>query len=75
MSANALFYKLFQVVPELVYTDCFHCIHQNMYGNAVRLYVSRPNNLKQSDAGFAGAVVEGRYALLRVILIRLASNA
>jgi hypothetical protein len=36
-----------------------HRTYQNMYGNAVRLYVGRPDNLKQSDAGFAGAVVAG----------------
>lgn len=63
MPANALFYKLFQVIPELVYSDCFHLAHQYMYGNAVRVYFSRPNNLKQTDASFAGAVVEGRYVL------------
>ena len=55
MSANALFYKLFQVIPELVYTYCFHLNHPFVYGNAVRVYFSRPNNHKQSDASFAGA--------------------
>jgi hypothetical protein len=59
--ANTLFYKLFQVVPELVYAYCFHLSHQLMYGNAVRVYFSRPNNLKQTDTHFVRAVVEGRY--------------
>lgn len=62
MPANALFYKLFQVISELVYSDCFHLVHQNMYGNTVRVYCSRLNNLKQTDAGVGGAVVEGRSA-------------
>lgn len=61
MPANALFYQLFQVVPELVYAYCFHLNHQFVYGNAVRVYFSRPNNLKQSDASFAAAFVDGRY--------------
>lgn len=61
MPANALFYKLFQVVPELVYAYCFHLNHQFVYGNAVRVYFSRPNNLKQSDASFPAAFVDGRY--------------
>ena len=60
MPANALFYKLFQVVPELVYAYCFHRHHHFMYGNAVRVYFSSPNNHKQSDASFAGTVVDGR---------------
>lgn len=60
MSANTLFYKLFQVIPELIYTYCFHRNHQYMYGNAVQVYSSRPNNHKQSDASEAGAVVDGR---------------
>lgn len=66
MSANALFYKLFQVVPELVYAYCFHLNHQFMYGNAVRVYSSRHNDHKQSDASFAGAVVDGRF-VFRII--------
>jgi hypothetical protein len=32
-----------------------------VYGNAVRVYFSRPNNLKQSDASFPAAFVDGRY--------------
>jgi hypothetical protein len=62
MPANALFYKLFKVISELVYSDCFHLAHQYLYGNALRVCCSRVNNLKRTDAGFGGAVVEGRYA-------------
>lgn len=61
MPANALFYKLFQVIPELVYSDCFHLAHLYIYGKAVRVYFSRPNNPRQTNAGFAGPVVEGNY--------------
>lgn len=62
MPTNALFYRLFQVISELFYSDCFHLVHQNMYANAVRVCCSCVNNLKQTDAGFGGAVIEGRYA-------------
>ena len=61
VSANTLFYKLFQVIPELIYTYCFHRNHHYMYGNTVRVYASRPNNHKQPDASYAGAVVDRRY--------------
>ncbi|GAB5498399.1 MAG: hypothetical protein PsegKO_07100 [Pseudohongiellaceae bacterium] len=65
MPANALFYKLFQVFPELIYTYCFHRNHQYMYGNAVQEYSGRPNNRKQCgltgpDAHFVRAAVAGR---------------
>ena len=61
MSANALLYKLCEVVPELIYAYCFHRHHHFMYGNAVQAYSDRPNNHKQSDTSFAGTVVDGRY--------------
>jgi hypothetical protein len=47
MPVNYLFYKVFQVVSKLIYTDGIHKI-THMYGNAVRLYIKSPNKAKHN---------------------------